>query len=164
MTGPSGEERGGLLRRLGRLLRSDGGEAGPGQAVDETRVAVAALLVEAARMDDLVGAEEQAAIARLLAARFDLDAAAVDGLVRQAEDRADQAVELFQFTRRLVPSLDEDRRIELVEMLWEVALADGQLDALEDSLIRRIAGLVHVSDQARGAARQRVLARRRDAG
>jgi uncharacterized tellurite resistance protein B-like protein len=132
--------------------------------VDETRVAVAALLVEAARMDDLVGAEEQAAIARLLAARFDLDAAAVDGLVRQAEDRADQAVELFQFTRRLVPSLDEDRRIELVEMLWEVALADGQLDALEDSLIRRIAGLVHVSDQARGAARQRVLARRRDAG
>lgn len=111
-------------------------------------------------MHELVSDEERAVIERLLAARFDLDAAAVEGLMRLAEDRADRAVELFQFTRRLVPALDEGERIELIEMLWEVALADGQLDALEDSLIRRIAGLVHVSDQARGAARQRVLARR----
>ena len=125
---------------------------------------MAALLVEAARMHELVSAEERAVIERLLAARFDLDAAAVAGLVRLAEDRADRAVELFQFTRRLVPALDEGERIELIEMLWEVALADGQLDALEDSLIRRVAGLVHVSDQARGAARQRVLARRAAAG
>ena len=165
MTGP-GEDDGGLLRRLGRLLRPGGGASAPAgtPAHEEPRVAVAALLVEAARMHELVSAEERAVIERLLAARFDLDAAAVAGLVRLAEDRADRAVELFQFTRRLVPALDEGERIELIEMLWEVALADGQLDALEDSLIRRIAGLVHVSDQARGAARQRVLARRAAAG
>ena len=161
MTGP-GEDDGGLLRRLGRLLRPGSGASAP--AHEEPRVAVAALLVEAARMHELVSAEERAVIERLLAARFDLDAAAVAGLVRLAEDRADRAVELFQFTRRLVPALDEGERIELIEMLWEVALADGQLDALEDSLIRRVAGLVHVSDQARGAARQRVLARRAAAG
>ncbi len=165
MTGP-GEDDGGLLRRLGRLLRPGGGASAPAgtPAHEEPRVAVAALLVDAARMHELVSAEERAVIERLLAARFDLDAAAVAGLVRLAEDRADRAVELFQFTRRLVPALDEGERIELIEMLWEVALADGQLDALEDSLIRRIAGLVHVSDQARGAARQRVLARRAAAG
>ena len=165
MTGP-GEDDGGLLRRLGRLLRPGGGASAPAgtPAHEEPRVAVAALLVEAARMHELVSAEERAVIERLLAARFDLDAAAVAGLVRLAENRADRAVELFQFTRRLVPALDEGERIELIEMLWEVALADGQLDALEDSLIRRIAGLVHVSDQARGAARQRVLARRAAAG
>jgi len=160
------EEDGGLLRRLGRLLRPGGGGSAPAETPvhEEPRIAVAALLVEAARMHELVSAEERAVIERLLAVRYDLDAAAVEGLVRLAEDRAERAVELFQFTRRLVPALDEGERIELIEMLWEVALADGQLDALEDSLIRRIAGLVHVSDQARGAARQRVLARRAAAG
>lgn len=156
----------GFLQRLGRFLGA--GERGPpvtAAAVhDEGRIAAAALLVEAARMDELVSPEERAVIERLLAARFNLDAGAVAGLVELAEARADHAVELFQFTRRLVPTLDEAGRIELIEMLWEVALVDGQLDAHEDSLIRRVAGLVHVSDQARGAARQRVLARLRAAG
>jgi uncharacterized tellurite resistance protein B-like protein len=50
-------------------------------------------------------------------------------------------------------------RIRLIEMLWEVAYADGVLDPEEDMLLRRIAGLVYVSDQDRVAARQRVLKR-----
>lgn len=111
-------------------------------------------------MDEIVGPAERTAIERLLAARFGLTASDLSELMAQAEQQAEQAVELFQFTRRLVPALDEAQRIELIEMLWEVALADGTLDPLEDSLIRRIAGLVYVSDQARAAARQRVLARR----
>jgi len=148
--------RKGFLERLRDLLAGEG--AAPAR-LDETQLAAAALLVEAARMDELVSEQERGVIARLLAARFGLEAEAVARLVEAAEARVDAAVELFQFTRRLVPALDEAGRIELVEMLWEVALADGVLDPHEDSLIRRVAGLVHVSDQARGAARLRVLAR-----
>jgi len=47
-----------------------------------------------------------------------------------------------------------------MEMLWEVVQADGVVDALEDTLLRRIGGLLYVPDRERGAARQRVLQRR----
>lgn len=152
------ERAGGLRERLTRLLRGEPTADRPTPGLED-RVAVAALLVEAARMDELVDARERTVIQRLLERRFDLPAEEARGLVAAAERRVEEAVELFQFTRRLVPALDEAGRVELIEMLWEVALSDGSLDPMEDSLIRRIAGLVYVSDQARGAARQRVLAR-----
>lgn len=148
-----------MLLKLKRLLAASKSVQGLAR-LDDVQLAVAALLVEAARMDEVVAPAERAVIERLLAARYGLAAADLDRLVERAEQQAEQAVEPFQFTRRLVPALDEAQRIELIEMLWEVALADGTLDPLEDLLIRRIAGLVYVSDQERAAARQRVVARR----
>ncbi len=50
-------------------------------------------------------------------------------------------------------------RIELIEMLWEVAYADGVVHDYEHNLLRRIAGLIYVTDRDRGLARNRVLAR-----
>lgn len=151
------------LLKLKRLLTPAHPGKGAGRLPD-VQLAVAALLVEAARMDEVVTPAERTVIERLLAARFGLAAAEIEELLGEAERKTETAVELFQFTRRLVPALDEAQRIELIEMLWEVALADGTLDPLEDSLLRRIAGLIYVSDQDRGAARQRVLARRDGAG
>jgi uncharacterized tellurite resistance protein B-like protein len=68
-------------------------------------------------------------------------------------------VQLFGFARTINERLGRERRIELIEMLWEVAYADGVLDPLEDTLLRRIGGLIDVPDRERGAARLRVLAR-----
>jgi uncharacterized tellurite resistance protein B-like protein len=64
---------------------------------------------------------------------------------------------LFGFTNKVVKELEESDRIHVIEMLWEVAYADGVLDSHEDAMIRRVAGLVYVSDFERGAARRRVL-------
>ena len=52
-----------------------------------------------------------------------------------------------------------EERVELIEMLWEVAYAYGVLDEYEDSLLRRVGGLIYVPDRERGEARQRVLKR-----
>jgi len=49
--------------------------------------------------------------------------------------------------------------VMLVEMLWDVVYADGELHDYEANLMRRVAGLLHVSDQESGAARKRVLGR-----
>jgi uncharacterized tellurite resistance protein B-like protein len=122
-------------------------------------MATAAILVEAARMDDHFDPVERRAIRRLLGVRFGLDEPAVTQLLAAAESAASRSSDLFRFTQTLVEAFDPAGRIELIEMLWEVAYADGVLEPEEDMLIRRIAGLVHVEDQDRGAARQRVLAR-----
>jgi uncharacterized tellurite resistance protein B-like protein len=53
--------------------------------------------------------------------------------------------------------LSYEERVHIIEMLWEVAYADGVLTAEEDSLIRRVAGLIYVSDTDRAAARRNVL-------
>jgi uncharacterized tellurite resistance protein B-like protein len=126
---------------------------------DDLQTAVAVLLVEAARRDDTFDAVERATIERLLAEKFGLSADATRKLLAEAEATADRTSQLHPFTRRTVERMDPQERILLIEMLWEVAYADGILDPEEDALVRRIAGLIYVSDADRVAARQRVLRR-----
>ena len=126
---------------------------------DDLQTAVAVLLVEAARMDDEFGAEERAAIENLLSEKFGLGPAATHELIALAETTAERSNQLHPFTRMAVERMDPQQRIRLIEMLWEVAYADGVLDPQEDVLLRRVAGLIYVSDADRVAARQRVLQR-----
>jgi uncharacterized tellurite resistance protein B-like protein len=141
-------------RILDLLMPGDAPKAGT-----DVHVAVAALLVEAARMDDNFDAAERTAIRRVLGRRFGLDAGAIDRLIAAAESAADRSSALYRFTRVVAERFDPAARVGMIEMLWEVAYADGTLDPEEDALIRRIAGLIFVEDHERGAARQRVLAR-----
>ena len=145
-----------MLDRLMKLMGSPEPEpAEPG----DLELAVAVLLVEAARMDANFDQKERVTIERLLAERFSLSPDETRQLVALAEKKAENSNQLYPFTRLAVERMDEKQRIRLIEMLWEVAYADGTLDADEDALLRRVAGLIYVSDQERGAARRRVLAR-----
>jgi uncharacterized tellurite resistance protein B-like protein len=147
-----------MLDRLMNFL--SGAEAPSAQAgPDELQLAVAALLVEAARMDDNFDTGERAAIERLLAARFDLAPEAVHTLVAAAEQKMDTTAQYFPFTHAITTRLSTEQRVGIIEMLWEVAYADGALDPQEDMLLRQIAGLIHVPDRERGEARKRAAAR-----
>ncbi len=126
---------------------------------DELQLALAALLIEAADSDHHFDAAERAVIAQLLERRFKLSHSEAAALLVAGEREADRAVELFHFTRIINERLSFEQRVELVEMLWEVAYADGVLDQYEDSLLRRVGGLIYVPDRERGMARQRVLGR-----
>jgi uncharacterized tellurite resistance protein B-like protein len=126
---------------------------------DPLQVAVAALMVHAACMDDTFDAAERRTIERLLGERFDLPADAVQRLLASAEKRAEDSTQLYPFTRIAIERLNARERVQVIEMLWEVAYADGVLDPDEDALLRRIAGLLYVSDYDRGEARKRVMLR-----
>lgn len=126
---------------------------------DELQTAVAVLLVEAARRDDTFDGVERDKIEHLLAAKFELTPEETRELLAQAEATADRTSQLHPFTRLAVERMSPEQRVRLIEMLWEVVYADGVLDPEEDALVRRIAGLIYVSDADRVAARQRVLAR-----
>jgi len=126
---------------------------------DQLQIAVAVLLVEAARMDDRFDAAERAAIERLLAQKFSLSPEDTEQLIGQAEAMDEKSNQLYPFTRLAVERMDPQQRINLIEMLWEVVYADGVLDPEEDALLRRVAGLIYVSDADRVAARLRVVQR-----
>jgi uncharacterized tellurite resistance protein B-like protein len=135
------------------------GDQRSADGTEEVRLAVAALLMEAAHVDGDLDAAERGAVRRILQQHFALGDAAASALAEAAEQRAERATQLFGMTRFINERFPLARRIELVEMLWEVAYADGVLDPLEDALLRRVAGLVDVSDHERGEARLRVLRR-----
>ncbi len=142
-----------------------GAAAAGGEPGDELQLALAALLVEAAHSDDRsesdqrFDSKERAVVARLLERRFKLSHADARALLSAGEREASRSAELFHLTRIINERLSFEQRIELIEMLWEVAYADGVLDKYEDSLLRRVGGLIYVPDRERGLARQRVLDR-----
>jgi len=124
-----------------------------------TRLSVAVLLLEAARQDDHFDPSERAVIENILTQRFHLSGHECTHLIEAAEKHVRNMVQLHGHTNDIAHEMTPQERIDLIEMLWEVAYADGVLDPEEDHLIRRIGKLIYVEDRDRVLARQRVLAR-----
>ena len=145
-----------------RDLFGGGGRARPAdgpRGPDALQIAAAALLVRAACVDDSFDEVERRRILDILLRRFSLGPEEAETLLAAAEDRADGAVQILGFTRAVKDNYSYDERIALVEMLWEVVLADGRVDAHEAQLMRRIGGLIYVSDRDGAMARRRAAAR-----
>lgn len=130
----------------------------------DLKVAVAVLLLEAAHRDDTFSDEERVAIARLLSGKFGLGKEEASELMAATESRMREMVQLHPYTHAIFEQMEPQERVGFIEMLWEVAYADGVLDPEEDAMIRKIAGLIYVEDRDRMMARQRVLARMKASG
>lgn len=141
------------------MIRSLLGRPSAPDEAERLRLAVATLLVEAATLDGHFDEAERACVLALLAARFELDQDQARRLLAQAQEAAAQSVQLVGMTQLVKNNFDYSQRVHLLEMLWEVVYADGELHDYEANLLRRMAGLVYVSDPDAGAARKRVLAR-----
>jgi len=122
---------------------------------DELQAAAALLLVEAASLDGTFDGAEEAAVRDALSSRFELSGVEVDRLVEEARTAQEHSVEMSRTMRTLKDNLGRDDRIQILEMLWEVALADGVIHDYEANLVRRVTGMLHVPDKEAGAARQR---------
>ncbi len=151
-----------MINRLRALFQERHGRpAAPGHRhnADELQIAAAALLVEAAQMDDTFDARERGKVLELVTRRFDLSREESLSLLVAAEEQVARSSQLHGFTRVVNKAFDQAERVELLEMLWEVTYADGELHDYEANLMRRLTGLLHVSDQESAAARNRALAR-----
>ena len=147
-----------MLSFLERVLK--GGPLGPPPNRKERhQLAAAALLVEAARVDGHFGEDERQSVEGLLSQHLGLAHGRVCELIEEAEAAAEAATDWQGFTRVLNDAYEQDERLELVEMLWEVIERDGRVDMLEASLMRRVPALLYVSDRDNAEARRRVRAR-----
>ena len=138
-----------MLEQLKKIFGSEPQAEGLLNVREPLDLAIAALLIELSRADFSESASELDAIRQLLSRRFGLNAETVNALITRAIERADRAVSLHEFTHRLNAELPEADKLAIVEMLWQVSHADGHIDKHEEHLIRRIAGLLHVSDRDR---------------
>lgn len=121
---------------------------------EELRLAATALLFRAVFVDGTSSEKEMMMVRRIVETEFGLDASATASLLKEAERKAEDSQDLYGWTRRINDSYTEDEKFYLMEKLWQVILADGQIDHHESAMMRRIAGLIYVNDADSARARQ----------
>lgn len=109
------------------------------------KTSVAALLVEVMRADSELQEDERKAMVVLLQKYFDLGEEEVNNLITAASQDLDEAIDYFRFSKQINDNTNAQERIEIIELLWRLAYADGQLDKHEEHVIRRVADLLYVT-------------------
>jgi uncharacterized tellurite resistance protein B-like protein len=150
-----------MLNALRDFLKSLGGENEPGKQFDETdvRLALAALLAHAMSIDGVVEETEKAQLRAVLEKEYDIAGEDLDKLIDEAIRADDEAVDLYGFTSILKRNMEHEQRLRVVEHLWEMVYADGEVHEFEDNLVWRIAELLGVQSRDRIARRARVAGR-----
>jgi uncharacterized tellurite resistance protein B-like protein len=123
------------------------------------RLAATALLVHVISLDGQPSAVEKRKLHSLLESHFGLDPGTADQLIASATLVEGEAVDLYHFTSVIMRSVDDQGRLRIVEMMWELVYADGEVSEFEDNVVWRAADLLAVSSRDRIELKHRVAAR-----
>ena len=115
----------------------------------KTRLAIAALLVRVATVDSEMSEVKAKELHRILKSRFRLDDSSACQLIENASAAERRAIDLYQFTRLLNETLDDQGRHQVVQMMWEMAYVEGRLNGFEVNVVWRTADLLGVSSRRR---------------
>ena len=117
----------------------------PDDTEQRLQIATTALLIEMMRQDNIERSAERRLIKKLIRSSFPINEDEAEKLYQLATRELNAAVDYYQFTSVIARNFTPQQKIAVIENLWKVAFADHALDALEEHMVRRIAGLIHVS-------------------
>lgn len=137
-----------LLERFKNLWADVTAERGEQPAERRFELAAAALMLEVARADFTQTEDERAVLLSLLRDTFALDKEELATLEQEAKAEVDRSICLHGFISTINETAEFDDKLRLIESLWKVAYADGDLDKYEEHLIRRIADLIYLPHDA----------------
>lgn len=147
-----------MLRTLNDLFRSlfDSPPSADEPASQHTlQLATAVLLVEVMRSDAKIGAQERHAVLAALRDKFALADDELERLFELAETHATEATDFHHFTSKINKGFSAEQKLRIVELLWQVALADGHISHHENHLMRKLGDLLHIPHAAYVVAKQR---------
>lgn len=125
-------------------------------ADDDKRLAAAALLFHLVDIDGVIEDSESEKLRQILQDHYDLSDEDTSELIAAAKQRDEEAVDLYGFTSVLKRTTNEDERLAIIEMMWEIVYADGHVHEFEDNTIWRVAELLGVSSRDRMVLRHKV--------
>jgi uncharacterized tellurite resistance protein B-like protein len=136
-----------MLRILANLLRglTETSALNSQQQEHQLQLATAVLLVEVLRAEPTMDMAERAAVVETLREKFALGDDDIQDLVELAQSTAQTAYDYQRFTSQLNERFTQAQKIWVVEAMWQVAYADAHLDASENHVISKVAGLLHVT-------------------
>ena len=115
------------------------------------------LMIEAAYTDGKVDEIELNKIKFSLINVFNEDPKEVEIVIKEALKNKNNSRSLHNYTSFINKNFDDDKKLLLIEALWEIVLSDGEIHDFESNLIRRLAGLLYISDVNSGNARKRAI-------
>ncbi len=108
------------------------------------QLATAALLIEMMRADTKVSDNERSTITGAIRSKFRLTEEETDTLLKLAEEEIRKSTGYYEFTYLINKGFTYEQKVKVIEHLWEVALADTEIDKYEEHMVRKIADLIHV--------------------
>ena len=134
-----------MLKKLQTLFNTPENNNTPSSS--DVKLAAATLMFEMIRSDGRIDEVELDQMRALLESQMGIAKEDTEELVNQARSSAEDAISLQGFTREICERWDNDQRFQLIENLWLLALADKTIDANERHLVRKIAGLLYMTDR-----------------
>lgn len=122
-------------------------------------LAATALLVHVVSLDGEPSPIERRKLHSLIESRFKLDPGTADRLIASATLVEGEAVDLYHFTSVIMRSVNEEGRLRIIEMMWELVYADGRVSEFEDNVVWRAADLLGISSRDRIDLKRRVAER-----
>jgi uncharacterized tellurite resistance protein B-like protein len=123
-------------------------------------LAATALLVHVVSLDGEPSATEKRKLHSLIESRFKLDPGKADHLIARATRAEGDAVDLYHFTSVIMRSVNEEGRLRIIEMMWEMVYADGEVTEFEDNVLWRAGDLLGVSSRDRIDLKRKVAEQR----
>ena len=143
-----------MFKSLTKLFNQPEPENTSQQLEDEIMLFVG-LLVEAAEIDGKIDETEILIIKNSIINLYEISDEKVDLIINKCVESAGEPNLLHYFTSKINKEFEHEKKIKLLEILWEIILADGKIHDFESNLIRRLSGLLYVSDVDSGNAKKR---------
>jgi len=112
-------------------------------------ILITSLLIHAAKIDDNYTNVEKEIIKKALISLNEITANEAEELIKKAEKKEQESNQIVEFTRE-VKKNPMEFRLKIVEILWKIIYSDGTSDNYESNLIRRVCGLLYISDKDSG--------------
>ena len=123
--------------------------------LNNNNILIAALLIHAAKIDENYTDNEKEIIKRALKNLSNINSDQIDEIMSQAEKKEEEQNQIVEFTKE-IKNYSMESRLKIIEVIWKIVYSDGTNDSYESNLIRRICGLLYVSDRDSGLIKTKV--------
>lgn len=155
-----------MIDMLKRFFTKTAGDTAPQQthSAQDIRVAVCALCVEIARIDETFSQQELETLIGILTDKYDLSSQHAHALIAQADKALEESVDLWQFARAINENFSIDEKVDIMEILWRIVYVDGKMEPNEHYLMNKLSNLLRLSHKQMIDAKLKVLRENRNAG
>jgi len=125
------------------------------ESPNNKNVLIIALLIHAAKIDENYTENEKKIIKKVIMDLNEISSNQADELLKLAEKKEGESNQIIEFTKE-IKKYSMEFKLKIVEIIWKIVYSDGTSDNYESNLIRRICGLLYVSDKESGIIKQKV--------
>lgn len=134
-----------LVKKFFGKIKQNDSAAQPRERVHDVRIATCALFLEMANIDGEFSDSEKMNILSILKDKYDLQDENADALMEASKEELRKSIDLWRFTKLINDNYSQEEKKQIVEMLWTILYADGNMDKHEDYLVHKLANLLNLS-------------------